>query len=96
MDKYNSKAVGVPIGDITVNVSIQEDNSDAFVLVDTLPNQFIPCRIIMLLRPSYFEKNHNHKIKLVKIDTEEHIGGVITKGLVIVPFEYLKKKLMGC
>ena len=52
--------------------------------------------IIMLLRPSYFEKNHNHKIKLVKIDTEEHIGGVITKGLVIVPFEYLKKKLMGC
>ena len=50
----------------------------------------------MLLRPSYLEKKHNHKIKLVKIDTEEHIGGVITKGLVIVPFGYLKKTLMGC
>ena len=44
MAKNLSGAVGLLIGDITMNVSIQEDNSDAFVLVDTLPNQFIPCR----------------------------------------------------
>ena len=35
-----SKAVVLPIGDTTMNVSIHEDNSGALVLAGTIPPQF--------------------------------------------------------
>ena len=37
------KAVGLPIGDTTMNVSIHEDNAGALILAKILPPQFTPC-----------------------------------------------------
>jgi hypothetical protein len=34
-------------------------------------------------------------IKLLKIETVEQLGDMFTKGLGKIPFEYLRKKLMG-
>ena len=39
-----SGLVGLPIGDTTVTVSVQEDNPGTLVLGDTLPLKFTPCR----------------------------------------------------
>ena len=44
MSKYLSGADGLPIGDNTVNFSINYDNSGTLVLVNTLPTQFTPRR----------------------------------------------------
>ena len=43
MAKNLSGAVGLLIGDITMNVSIHEDNAGALVFADNLPPQLTPC-----------------------------------------------------
>ena len=43
----DSEAVGLPMGETTMNVSIQKYNYGAFVLAETLPPQFTP-RINMM------------------------------------------------
>ena len=45
--------------------------------------------VIMLLRPSGFEKKF-----IVKVDTVEQIGYIFTKELGRVPLDYTQKKLM--
>ena len=50
------KAVGLPIGDTTMNVSIDKNNAGALILAKTLPLQFTPRRNIMRPRPSGFVK----------------------------------------
>jgi hypothetical protein len=42
MVRLLAKATNFPIGNITMNVSIHEDNSGALVLAQTLPPQFTP------------------------------------------------------
>ncbi len=35
-------AVGIPVGDVNMRVSVHEDNSGALVLAETLPPQLTP------------------------------------------------------
>ncbi len=89
-------AVGIPTGPTTMNVSIHEDNAGALVLAQTLPPQFTPRSKHYALKTVWFrEQIVLRGIKLLKIDTLEQLGDMFTKGLGKVPFEHLRKKLMG-
>ena len=90
------KAVGLPIGTTTMNVSIHEDNAGSLILAKNLPPQFT-------LRTKYYasktiwfcEEIFKHKIKLLKIATVEQHVDIFTKGFPRETFEYLRKRIMG-
>ena len=96
MTQALGKAVGLPIGETTIKVSIHEDNAGALVLAQTLPPQFTPRSKYYAAKTIWFrEKIFKHGIKLLKIDTLEQLGDMFTKGLPRKTFEYLRSKLMG-
>jgi len=96
MTQALGKAVGLPIGETTIKVSIHEDNAGALVLAQTLPPQFTPRSKYYAAKTIWFrEKIFKHGIKLLKIDTLEQLGDMFTKGLPRKTFEYLRLKLMG-
>ena len=98
IDMTNSlgEAIGLPIRDTTMNVSIHEDNAGALVLARTLPPQFTPRRKFYAANTIWFcEEINKRGIKLLKIDTVEQLGDIFTKGLPQATFEYLRKKIMG-
>jgi hypothetical protein len=73
-----------------------EDNIGALVLAKTLPPQFTPHSKYYAIKTVRFCKEiHKCCIQLLKIDTVEQLGGIFTKGLVQVMFEYLRKKIIG-
>ncbi len=43
----------------------------------------------------FHEEIHKRCVQLLKINTVEQLGDIFTKGLVQVPFEYLRKKIIG-
>ena len=43
----------------------------------------------------FYEQIVLQEIKLLKIDTIEHLGDIFSKGILKVTFDYLCKKLMG-
>ena len=89
-------AVGLPIGDTTLNVSVHEDNAGALVLAKTLPPAFTPRSKYYAIKTIWFrEEIVKRGIKLLKIDTVEQLGDLFTKGLTRQTFEYLRKKIMG-
>ena len=89
-------SVHLPIGETTMNLSVHEDNSGALVLAKTLPPQFTPRSKYYASKTIWFrEEIHKRGIKLLKIDTVEQLGDIFTKGLVLVTFEYLRRKLIG-
>ena len=89
-------AVGIPAGETTMKVTIHEDNAGALVLAETLPPQFTPRSKHYAIKTVWFrEQIVTRGIVLVKIDTVEQLGDMFTKGLGKVPFEYLRKKIMG-
>ena len=80
----------------TMKVSIHEDNTGALVLAQTIPPQFNPCRKYYTIKSVWFwEETQKHKVKLLKIDTVQQLGGIFTKGLTSATFEYLCLKMMG-
>ena len=82
IDKYFSGAVGMTIGDTTMNVSMHEDNTGALVFVDTLPPQFTNQSKYYNSKTIWFqEKINKHKIRLVKIDTLEQLTDIFKKGI---------------
>ena len=90
------QAVGLPIGDTTIKVSIHEDNAGALILAKTLPPQFTLCSKYYASKTTWFrEEIAKRGIKLLKIDTVEQLGDIFTKGLPRATFEYLRKKIMG-
>ena len=98
IDMTNSlgEAIGLPIRDTTMNVSIHEDNAGALVLARTLPPQFTPRSKFYAAKMIWFREEINKRgIKLLKIDTVEQLGDIFTKGLPRATFEYLRKKIMG-
>ena len=98
IDMTNSlgEAIGLPIRDTTMNVSIHEDNVGALVLARTLPPQFTPRSKFYAAKMIWFREEINKRgIKLLKIDTVEQLGDIFTKGLPRATFEYLRKKIMG-
>jgi hypothetical protein len=93
---FLGQAVGLPVGDATMNVSIHEDNAGALVLAKTLPPQFTPRSKYYAAKTIWFrEQIVKRGIKLLKIDTSEQLGDIFTKGLTKTVFEYLRKRLMG-
>jgi hypothetical protein len=96
MVKELTQSVGLQAGDINMNVSIHEDNSDALVLAETLPPQFTPRSKYYATKTVWFrEEIHKHGIKLKKIETSEQLGDILTKGLTQATFEYLRAKIVG-
>ena len=94
--KSLAKAVGLPAGETSMNVSIHEDNAGALVLAETLPPQFTPRSKYYATKTIWFrEEIHKRGILLKKIDTLEQLGDMFTKGLPRKTFEYLRQRLMG-
>ena len=88
--------VGLEVGDISMNVSIHDDNAGALILAETLPPQYTPRSKHYAKKTVWFcEVIVKRGIKLVKIDTIEQLGDIFTKSLPRATFEYLRKKLMG-
>jgi len=88
--------VNLLIGETTMKLSVHEDNSGALVLVKTLPPQFTPRSKYYAIKTIWFhEEIHKRCVQLLKINTVEQLGDIFTKGLVQVPFEYLRKKIIG-
>ena len=89
-------AVGLEVGQTTMNVSIHEDNAGALILAETLPPQYTPRSKHYAIKTVWFrEAIVKRGIKLLKIATIEQLGDIFTKGLPKATFEYLRKKLMG-
>ena len=90
------EAVGLPVGDTNMKVSIHEDNAGALVLAEMLPPQWTPRSKWYATKTIWFrEEIHKRGIKLLKIETVEQLGDIFTKGLPRATFEYLRKKIMG-
>ena len=90
------QAVGMPIGDTTMNVSIHEDNAGALILAKALPPKFTPRIKYYASKTILFREEINKRgIKLLRIDTVEKLGDIFTKGLPRKIFKYLRKKIMG-
>ena len=94
--KSLGQAVGLPIGDTTMNVSIHEDNTGALIFSNTLPPQFTPRSKYYASKTIWFREEINKRdIKIIKIETVEKLGDIFTKGLLRVSFEYTRKNIMG-
>ena len=79
-----------------MKVSVHEDNLGALVLADMLPPQFTPRSKYYAIKTIWFRKQiHTRGIKLIKIETQEQLGDIFTKGLAQPAFEYLQSKLIG-
>jgi hypothetical protein len=81
MDMVSSvtKSVKLPIGRITMNVSIHEDNSGALVLAKTLPPQFTPRSKYYAIKTIWFrEEIFKRDVQLHKIDSVEQLGDIFT------------------
>ena len=90
------KAVGLPIGDTTMNVSVCEDNAGALILAKTLSPQFSPRSKYYASKTIWFHEEINTRgIKLFRIGTVEQLGDIFTKGLPRATLEYLQNKVMG-
>ena len=71
-----------------MRVSVHEDNSVALVFAETLPPQFTPRSKYYATKTIWFwEKIHKREIKLLKIETSEHLEDMFTKGLARPMFE---------
>ena len=96
MVKFLGPAVGLPVENKTMHVSIHEDNAGALVLADTLPSQYAPRSKHYHTKTIWFrEEIKKREILLLKIATLEQLGDMCTKALPRSTFEYLRSKLMG-
>ena len=78
------------------HVSIHEDNVEALKLGKLEPHQMNPRSKYYAIKYHWFcEQLEPRGITPVKIATKEKLGGIFTKGLGRIAFEYLQKKLMG-
>ena len=90
------KAVGLPIGDTTMNVSVREDNAGALILAKIFPPQFTPRSKYYVSKTIWFREEINTRgIKIFKIDNVEQLGGIFTKVFPRATFEYLRKNIKG-
>jgi hypothetical protein len=89
MARSLAEATNLPIGNMTMNVSIHEDNLGALVLAKTLPPQFTPRSKYYAIKTIWFcEEIFKRNIQLNKIDTVKQLGYIFTKGLTRAVFEY--------
>ena len=90
------KTVGMLMGDTTIDVSVHDDNTGAFLLDRTFPPHLTLHIKYYLTKNIWFrEKIVKHKIKIPGMDAVEQLGDLFTKFLPINNSEYLRKKIMG-
>ncbi len=90
------KAIGLLVGNTTIQVLIHEDKAGSLVLSKTLPPQFTSCSKHYHAKTIWFwEEIVKCEINFLKISTTEQLGGLFIKGLPKPGFEHLRKKLMG-
>ena len=87
----------LPVADKSCfHVRIHEDNVEALLLGQLEPHRMTPLSKHYGIKYYWFrEQLEPYGIVLTKIDTKEQLGDIFTKGLGRVPFEHLRKKLMG-
>jgi hypothetical protein len=91
-----AKATNLPIGNTTMNVSINGVNSGALVLAKTLPPQLSPQSKFYAIKTIWFhEEIFKRDIQSNKVNTAKQLEDIFTKGLTRVVLEYLQKKIMG-
>ena len=88
---------GLPVKDKTrFHVRIHEDNVGALLLGKLEPRRMTPRSKHYAIKYHWFrEQLEPRGIILTKIESSEQLGDIFTKGLGRVPFEYLRKQLMG-
>ena len=86
----------MPMGDTTMDVSVNEDNTGAFLLAISFPTQSTPCSKYYSTNTIWFrEEIVKRGIKLLKIDTIQQLGYLFKKFMPRNKFEYLRKNIMG-
>ena len=81
-----------------IHVRIHEDNVGALTLGKMEPRRYTPRSKHYAIKYHWFREHvadKSKKIQLVKIDTKNQLGDIFTKGLTQVPFEHLRRLLMG-
>ena len=93
--------LGVPIQNVSnIRVRMHEDYIGALTLDKLEPHRMTPRSKHYACRYHWFRSHiaphgDRRSIGLVKISTKDQLGDLFTKGMVRVPFERLRKKLMG-
>ena len=78
------------------HVRIHEDNVGALTLGQLEPRRMTLRSKHYAIKYHWFREEIGPRgVVLTKIDTKEQLGDIFTKGLGRVPFEHLRKKLMG-
>jgi hypothetical protein len=79
-----------------LHIKIHEDNIGALALGKLEPRRMIPRSKHYAIKYHWFREHLGlRKIHLVKISSEEQLGGLFTKGFSGTKFSRLRKKLMG-
>ena len=91
--------LGIKISDTTnMHLRIHEDNVGALTLGKLEPRRMTLRTKHYAIKYHWFRTevhNPERNVSLLKIDTKNQLGDMFTKGLSKIPFEYLRKKLMG-
>jgi len=92
-----ASAVGLEPAETTdMHVSIHEDNAGALILAKMEPPRMTPRSKHYNVKYHWFrEQLEPNNIELFKIDTENQLGDLFTKGLRREAFERLRMMLMG-
>jgi hypothetical protein len=79
-----------------LHITIHEDNIGALALGKLEPRRMTPRSKHYAIKYHWFCKHIcPHQIQLVKIDSDDQLGDLFTKGLTKIKFSRLQKKLMG-
>jgi len=82
--------------EIDMHIKIHEDNVGTLILGKLEPRRMTPCSKHYTIKYHWFwEHIGPRNIQLVKINTEDQLGDLFTKGLSWIIFTRLQKKLMG-
>ena len=79
-----------------LHIKIHEDNVGALALGKLEPQRTTPRSKHYAIKYHWFREHIGpRQIELVKIDTDNQLGDLFTKGLTNIKFSKLQKKLMG-
>ncbi len=79
-----------------LHIKIHEDNVGALALGKLEPRHMTPRSKHYAIKYHWFcEHIGPRQIQLVKIDSDDQLGDLFTKGLTKIKFSRLQKKLMG-
>ncbi len=79
-----------------LHIEIHEDSVGALALGKLEPWRMTPWSKHYAIKYHWFREHIGpRRIELVKIDTDDQLGDLFTKGLTKIKFSMLRKKLMG-